>query len=216
MGDDDLLILLGSEGDRLDALAAMHGVTASLALAIARRRANGNLNRRVGRQARALRALASALARGFLKPDQADIEAIAELMRRAAAAEHHALPHDRLVSLPQGWQLRGLPINPAALALLAVMRLGEGLQRRLLATGSPRRAMQLRVIRDLERDVLAVARDLKARAITTAAALRRLQVKFATAEPLIGADLAELLGGDDAIAAAIAALRGSGDVRPAA
>jgi hypothetical protein len=211
---DDDLRLLGSEGDKLDAFAALHGIVASLALALARRRAASNTSRRVVRQARSLIALATALARAFHQGHEADFEELASLTSRADALGRRGVPHDQLIAMPGDWPLRGLPINPAALALVAVMRLRHGLQDSLIAAASPRRAMQLRIVRDLELDVLFMARDLDRHAISPAAALCGLHARFAAAEPAIGPDLLELLGGAEAIIAAAMATIGT-DARPA-
>ena len=56
---------LGPEGDRLDALAAMLGAAASMALAVGRRLIGHGGGRHVIRQGRALGRLANALADGF-------------------------------------------------------------------------------------------------------------------------------------------------------
>lgn len=52
------------------------------------------------------------------------------------------------------------------------MRLRQALQDNLIPAPSLRRTAQLRVIRDLEAAMLALARDLDRRVIPTAAALR--------------------------------------------
>ena len=196
---DDLLLLLGPEGDRLDAYAVLHGVAASLALPLARRLREGTRNRRIARQARAMIALATALARAFLHDgDGVDVDALVALMARAGRCGSNGVAYDQLITLSTAWPLRGLAINPPALALAAIMRLREALQSDLVVSGSPRRAAQLRVIRDLEADVLVIARDLKGGAISMAEALRRVRARFAAAAPAIGTDLVELLGGEAA------------------
>jgi cytochrome P450 len=103
---DGYILLLGPEGNRLDAFAALHGIVASLALALARRRAAGNLNRRVARQARRLNTLATGLARAFRQGDEADINALSAMMVRAAACGRCGLPHDQLIAMLAAWPLR--------------------------------------------------------------------------------------------------------------
>lgn len=205
-------MLLGPEGDRLDALAAMHGVVAGLALALAKRLATCG-TRRMRRQARAFVALATALARGFYRRDEPDFEAeiapaLVELMRWAGAQEREGVRHESLVKIPAGWPLRGLAINPAALALAAVMRLRHALQENLINAGEPdpRRAAQLRVIRNIEAEVVVIAQDIERHAITAMEALRRVRKSLAAAEgALEPADIAALLG-DEAAGGADAGL----------
>jgi len=211
--DDDLL-LLGPEGDKLDAFAVLHGIVASLALGLARRHAATNTSRRVVCQTRSLIALATALASAFYQDHEADFEVLASLMSRADRLARRGVPNDELIAMPADWPLQGLPTNPAALALVAVIRLRHGLQDSLIATASTRRAMQLRIVRDLEGDVLFMARDLDRQTISVAAVLRRLHARFAAAEPAIRADLLELLGGADAILDAVMATIGT-NARPA-
>jgi hypothetical protein len=211
---DDLLLLLGPEGDRLDAYAAIHGGAASLALAVQRWTRARGASRRIARQARGLNAVATAFASAFRLGDAADIDELAALMARVAPLERRGIPHDQLITMPRAWPLRGLPLAPAALALLAVMRLREGLQNATLAAGDARRATQLRIICDLEAAVLRLALAQKRHAVTAATALRKVRRLFAIAEPAIGADLVEFLGGAEAIAAAVMATIGC-DFRPA-
>lgn len=217
MGD---LLLLGPEGDRLDFFATTHGIAASLALSLSHRRLRGDSGRGAARQQRALAALATALARAFGQGDAADIGAIVTLMARAQWLECRGVPHDELIALPRDWPLCGLPANPAALALAAVIRLRIGLENALIAGGIPerglKRAAQLRTVRDLEAGVLATARDLERNAIMPATAIRRLHPRFAAAECVIGSDLLELLGGAEAIDGAIMATIGAIGVRYAA
>jgi hypothetical protein len=95
------------------------------------------------------------------------------------------------------------------------MRLRQALQDSLIAAPSPRRMAQLRIVRDLEAAMLALARALDRHTISTTAALHQARVRFAAAEPAIGADIAELLGGGAEAAEAIIATIGTG-ARPAA
>ena len=203
MGDD--YWLLGPEGDRLDALAAAHGVVASLALALRARQPEPRRDRRkaVERQQRALIALAGALARAFRRqgepgfPVDAEAAALAVLMARADAFEARGVAHDTLVRMPADWPFKRLAGNPAQLALVAAMRLRQALQNRLIHGRDPRRQVQLGAVRDLERELLALARRLDKHEIAGAAALRVVIDRFAVAAGTIGrADIAELLGGD--------------------
>jgi hypothetical protein len=205
MGDG--LVLLGPEGDCMDAVAALHGVVAGMAFELRRRLADGG-NRRLGRQARALTALATALAGAFGHDEEPHFEseiapALIELMRRADLCERRGVRHERLVKLPVEWPFRRLGINSATLLLAAVMRLRQALQSEVFdasEAASPdqaRRMAQLAVVRGVESDLLRLARDLAADKTTGLAALRRVRQRFKAAAAAIGpADVTALLLSD--------------------
>ncbi len=192
--------MLGPEADRVDALAAMHGVVASAALAIGKRIISHGGSRHVMRQGRALGRLAVELANAFERRganlDDDTVARIVSLLSAAAQAERRGVRYDQLVVIPPGWPAPGLAITPRALALCAAMRLRQALERHALACADPRRVAQLQAIKGLESQILGLHRDLAADKITTGNALRSVIERFAAVEPVIGADLAELLGGD--------------------
>jgi len=203
MSDD--LVLLGPEGDCMDALAVLHGVTASMALALRGRLAAGG-SRKLAHQARALTAVANGFARHFRHDDEPGFEteiapALIELMRHADRRERQGVRHDRLVKLAANWPFRRLEINPPALALVAIMRLRQALQDELLRGDDDIRrvahAAQLAIVRGFEADLLRLARDLGEHKITAPAALLRVRDRFKTAALAIRPnDVTDLLLGD--------------------
>ena len=199
----DELVILGQEGDRVDAIAAMYGIAASLALALVERIAAYGSNRPIDRQRRTLTALSNALAvaigppggSGFI-PHAAPL--LLELMRRADRAEHGAIPYHKLLRLPVGWPLRRLAVNPPSLGLFATMRLRAGLERQLLKGEDPRRAAQLLVVRDLARDLADLAAAFAWDEAAPHYAFEQTRRLFANTAQAIGdAELFEILGEDN-------------------
>ncbi len=88
-----------------------------------------------------------------------------------------------------------------ALALCAVMRLGQALERHALASAAPRRVAQLHAVRGLDSQIGSLQRRLERQGITPAAALREVIRRFAEAESAIGADLDAILGAEPAAVA---------------
>jgi hypothetical protein len=156
------LVILGREGDQIDAVAAIYGITTSLALALIERITTQGTCRPLERQRRALTALANALAVATCRQNEpgflADAQpGIIKLMLRADRAERDAVPHHKLLRLPAEWPVRRLAINAPTLGLFAAMRLRAALERQLLDGEDARRAAQFLVARDLERRLIELA-----------------------------------------------------------
>jgi hypothetical protein len=171
----------------------MHGVVASMALAMAKRIIGIGGGRQVIRQGRALGRLPTALADAFdcgaANFDVGIITALVDLMAAADRAEKRGLRHDSLVGMPAKWAFKRLSIDPPRLALCGAMRLRTVLEERLIAgEAEGRRAVQLRVVKNL-------AHRLDRDEIAAADALRSVVAAFAVAATAIdGADIGELLG----------------------
>jgi hypothetical protein len=197
--DGDQRSTLEDGGMRMDALAALHGIASSLALRT-RAKVAGGRGRRVVRQAQALETLAVALAEAYRdRDDRPDLERVVAAMARADACETAGINHDRLLDLPADFPFPRLALSPAQMALAAILPLRHGLLRELLVCDDPRRALQLRTLRDLERDLVAMALALDRSEITPLAVLQWLIPRFAQDAGVIQpADLHRLLTGKSA------------------
>lgn len=180
-------------------MAAMHGVAGSLALAVGRHLIAHRAGKQVRRQGRVLGRLAAALADAFVigGVDEADAADLLRLMERAERAELRGLKHHRLIVMPEGWPFERLAINPAQLALIAAMRLRQALEKQLARAPEARRLAQLRVVKDLEAEIVRLAHRLDQSEIAGAEALRVVTQRFAVAAAAVTpADIRELLAGD--------------------
>jgi hypothetical protein len=192
--DTDQTFSLGDGGVRMDALAALHGIAATLAVQALAKLAAGR-GRRVARQARALETLAVALADAYSDRDhEPDLAHIVAAMTRADRCEAAGIHHDELIELPPDFPFPRLALNSAQMALAAILPLRHGLSRELLACNDLLRGLQLRVVRDFERDLMKMAAALDRGDITPLAALEWLVSHFAQAAGVIQpADLHRLL-----------------------
>ena len=192
--------MLGAEGDQVDGLAALHGIAASLALAIVKRIVGQGGGRHVTRQARIVGRVATTCADAFDQDDNLDDASLAKmvvLMTAAGRAERRGLRYDRLLKMPAGWLAPTLAITAPTLGLCAGMRLGQALERLAIAGGDPRRLVQLAAIRNLESRLTVLDCELRSAKITSQDALRRVIAVFSAAGAVIGGDnLSALLGGD--------------------
>jgi hypothetical protein len=210
MYDDDPAFDLDDDGTRMDALAALHGIATTLLRAVRSRIAAGR-GRRVVRQEKAIENLAVALASAYRGREAGpDLDWVVEAMAKADRTERNGIDHDALIDLPTDWPFPRFALNPAQMALAAILRLRHGLLRELVVRDDPRRAVQLRLVRDFEADLIKMAEAIDAETTTPIAALEWLIPRFAAgAEMIQPADLYRLLGakpGTDDLAAAVTAV----------
>jgi hypothetical protein len=202
---------LDDDATKMDALAALHGVATTLLRAVRDRIAAGR-GRRVVRQERALEMLAVALVSAYR--DRAaglgpDLAWVVEKMAAADRTERNGIDHAKLIDLPTDWPFPRLALNPAQMALAAVLRLRHGLIRELLIRDDPKRALQLRLVRDLEADLIKMAEAIDVVTITPIGVLEWLIARFAgCAARFSSQDLHRLLESstDDLAAAAVTVL----------
>jgi len=144
--------------------------------------------------------LAAALADAYRnRDDEPDLVRVIEAMGKADRAELHGVDHDDLIELPADWPFPRLALNPAQMALAAILPLRHGLVRELLLCEDPRRVSELQVVRDLEHDLVAMASALDHGDIAPLAALEWLIPRFEQAAGVIQpADLRRLLAGKPA------------------